>query len=432
MLWEALSMRSGFVLLVAAATVALDGAPARACDRCAAAGHNLHGLPVPLPISQDGLGNGGGGFAATSSGLPLIVPELSSRPQAPAKLYLDFDGDFAPGWGPFVPGTTPAYSVDADASTFSSQDLNYINEIWSRVAEHYSPFEVDVTTVPPGPFDQRFFRIVIGGPGQWYANGTAGGVAYIGGFAAGFLPRTGFVFSSNLLPTDPGHASFVAAATSHEAGHGFNLEHQSSWSPNGELLDRYNRGDSVKAPIMGSSYRKQGKWWLGPSELGPSQIQDDLSVISGAFNAFGYRADDHGNTPAAATPLTISGIEASGAGVIERMNDVDYFSFQTLSQGPVSFELFPFQFGGMLDGSLALFEADGTLIQLVDTTSLGEILTTTLDAGSYRIAVLSHGAYGDIGQYTLTGQLGVPIPESSTLTIACAFAFSLVRRRPQR
>lgn len=399
---------------------------ARACDACLG-GVTLHPLPVPQAVATVAPSGGYG----TSLLSPPAAPTLSSRPGAFSKLYLDFDGDFSVGWGPYTPNTTPAYSVDNDPGTFSTLELDYIHRIWSAVAEAYSPFDVDVTTVEPGIFNPKYFRVVIGGNGSWYPV-VAGGLAYVGAFQVNFLPKTGWVFSSNLLPDDPQHPLFVAAAATHEAGHAFGMEHQSSWGPNGELLDRYNRGDAVKAPFMGSSYRKRGLWWNGPNELGPGTIQDDLSILAGSANGFGYRPDDHGGSPATSTPLAQNGFELFGSGVIERASDQDFFAFSVASADAVYFSLAPAPYGAMLDGSLALYDGGGTLLQLVDTPSLGEALTASLSAGAYYVAVLSHGGYGDIGQYSITGSIGVPIPEPAGAGVLTVVILTALRGRNWR
>ncbi|MCS7033295.1 MAG: hypothetical protein NZ561_04775 [Phycisphaerae bacterium] len=361
----------------------------------------------------------------------LLVPPLSSRPQARAKLFLDFDGDFTPVWVQYSPGVTPAYSIDADTSTFSSSELANIFKIWSGVAEKYSPFNIDVTTIDPGPLVKReSFRVVIGGNGTWFSpTPTAAGVAYIGSFYNTQPTSTAYVFSALLLPNDPLHTSFVTAATAHEAGHGFGLQHQSVWSETGQLLDPYNRGDEHKAPIMGSSYRKRGLWWEGTS-LGPQTIQRDLTVLSGSNNGFGYRPDDHANTPELATPLNILGDNAYGSGVIERNSDFDYFSFETLA-GQISFTLNVAPHDAMLDGSLALFNLAGDTLQWLDTPTLGESFTMEVPAGSYRLAVFSHGFYGDVGQYSILGTI-VPVPDpafAGPLGLAGLLSWSLARRK---
>ena len=61
--------------------------------------------------------------------------------------------------------------------------------------------------------------------------------------------------------------------------------------------------------------------------------------------------------------------------------------------------------GGMLDLKLSLYLADGTLIATSDTASLGETISENLSAGTYKLVVASHGGYGDIGQYTVSGTI---------------------------
>src|SRR5436853_5609068 len=83
----------------------------------------------------------------------LDVPQLSSRPGAAATIYLDFNGHVESSWGSFSNVTTPAFDRDGDPTSFSATELNSINEIWTRVAEDFIPFNVNVTTVAPATFD---------------------------------------------------------------------------------------------------------------------------------------------------------------------------------------------------------------------------------------------------------------------------------------
>lgn len=358
-----------------------------------------------LPAIESDGAEGGSGGEPQAAGLPLSsVPALSSLPGAFAKLYLDFVGDTTSNWGSYHPGTTPAYDTDGDATTFSTTELANINEIWSRVAEKYSPFQVNVTTVDPGNINNlETVRVVIGGNGSWYGS-TAGGVAYVGSFSNSH-PTTGknivFVFSQNL---GGGNPRYVAEAAAHEAGHSFGLEHQSVWNGSTKVSE-YNTGDSLRAPVMGASYNAaRGLWWLGRNALPGGPTQDDMAVVSGATNNFGYRADDHGNSVGAATPLSPSGANVYGSGIITTTGDVDYFSFTT-TPGTVRFTVSPASFGATLDATLELRDAVGTLLVSADTASLGESLVRSVAAGSYRVVVKSHGSYGDVGQYSLVGVL---------------------------
>src|SRR5206468_1200389 len=82
----------------------------------------------------------------TAATYPLTAaPALHSLSGAVAKLYLDFNGDTNPQYH-----TTPAYDRDGNPASFNDQELSDIQEIWARVAERYSPFKIDVTTVDPG------------------------------------------------------------------------------------------------------------------------------------------------------------------------------------------------------------------------------------------------------------------------------------------
>jgi len=318
------------------------------------------------------------------------IPALHSLPGAPATLYLDFDGDTTATWGSYHPGTTPAFDEDGDPTTFSDAELSAITEIWARVAEKYSPFRVDVTTVNPGTLvDGKSERIVIGGDGRGW--GCRRGLSYVGSFTNG-APNTAWVFSKRLY----GSSVWTAEATAHEAGHGFGLTHQSTW--NGTTLTAtYNPGDANTAPIMGVSYyAARGLWWKGTTSASPTSIQDDLAILAGAADGFGYRADDHGNSVASANALAVLGSTFNGSGVIERSSDADYFSFSTAG-GVVDFTASPAAYGPMLDLKLELRRADGTVIASADSAALGESISATVPAGTYYVDVASHGGYGAWG-----------------------------------
>ncbi|MDB5323387.1 MAG: hypothetical protein JWN40_5018 [Phycisphaerales bacterium] len=335
------------------------------------------------------------------------VPNLASRPSSTAKLYLDFNGDFTTNWGGHQPGSTPAYDTNGDPTTFSTSELAAINEIWARVSEKYASFDLDVTTIDPGTYnDRQALHVVIGGNGAWTGSGALGGIAEEQGFYDGHS-NTVFIFEDNLA-----RVSSVAEACCHESGHAFGLSHQSSYDLNGIKTAEYNSGDARSAPVMGNSYSAQrGLWWYGTS-VWNNIYQDDLSVLSNsATNGFGYRPDDHGNSIGSADAFSLSGTTLSGSGVIETTADTDSFSFST-SGGAVSFTAAVGSYvlaqtgssaGGTLDLRLELRDAAGNLITSADTASLGETVTANLAAGTYYLIVASHGGYGDVGTYSITG-----------------------------
>jgi hypothetical protein len=83
----------------------------------------------------------------TSSVAPQV---LNSRPGSAHTLYLDFDGHSASDvWGTY---TATPFSLDGTGNSFSPAERLAIQNIWSIVADDYSPFDINVTTVNPGTF----------------------------------------------------------------------------------------------------------------------------------------------------------------------------------------------------------------------------------------------------------------------------------------
>jgi hypothetical protein len=349
---------------------------------------------------------------AGQAGAALVVPAYDSLPGATAKIYLDFGGtNFSGTWAGKTPGTVPAYDTDGNASSFSATELSNIQQICLRVAEKYSPFKVSVTTVDPGNLnDRETARLIIGGSNTWY--GSGGGVAFVNGFTNS-SSNVGWVFPRNL---NNGNPKTVAEAAAHEAGHLFGLQHQSTWTPDGDgtytKTEEYstNGGNTAKRPIMGVSYSStRGLWWKGTT-TSATTIQDDLAVISRSTNGFGYRPDDHAGTLAGATSLVPNASGAvSASGIIGNTSDLDLFSFVT-GTGTLTFSSIVANYGAMLDSTLQLFDSAGHMLQTNNTSNLGEKLVWSVYGGTYYIGVSSRGDYGDIGQYTLTGQL-IPVPE---------------------
>ena len=358
----------------------------------------------------------------------LIVPAYNSSSFG-AKVFLDFDGDTTASYGTYTPGTTPAYDIDGDPTSFSQQELDNIKLIWMGVAEKYSPFRLNVTTVDPHT-EINATRVVIGGDGAWAPSppggGRPGGIGIQGSWANTGLnfPNLAFVFPVNL---NNGFARYVAEAAAHEAGHGFGLDHQSLYV-NGNFVAEYNPGDADRAPIMGKSYfATRGQWWLGPTP-NVSQ-QDDLKIISSKggslTNGFGFRVDDHPSDPLATADALLQGpdLSISGQGIIEQNTDSDFFSFVTAG-GPAVIHADVAPFAPMLDLSLGLYNSDGNPLISAATSSLGETISTTLLPGSYKIGISSAGGYGDIGQYFISGF----VPEPSTLSAFSLLALTLIRR----
>jgi hypothetical protein len=363
----------------------------------------------------------------------LNVPVYNSLLGAKATLYLNFVGDFTASWGSYSNITTPAYDIDSDPTTFSATELSNIQQIWQRVAERYAPFNINVTTVDPGSYpDGVALKVDIGGDCGW-TGVLCGGISYVGSFTSPYSPNISFVFPAELGNGTP---SYVGDAASHEAGHAFGLQHQAQWSGSTLTTDYYAGPGDGTAPIMGYSYNAtRSLWWYGTSDVSPTSYQDDMAVIASSVNGFGYRTNTWSGTStttAAALGVDSSG-NVSGSGVIEKMSDLDYFTFNT-GAGNISLTVSVPSGYNTLDAKLELLDANGNVVATADPSdSFNATINYTASAGTYYLVVASHGTsanatgtnYGqDVGSYTLGGTIiptGVSAPAApSNLTASAA------------
>ena len=395
-------------------------------------------------------------FTSTSLAQALTVPAYNSLPSATAKLFLDFDGvDFGNTiWGSSgqKPGKRPAYDIDGNPNAFSSAELSNIFEIWSRVTEAYSPYNINVTTVDPGNYNWReSAHVVISGGSDWYGSGL-GGVAKTSGFTSLSSPakvrRTSWVFPNSLWNGDP---KLVADASIHEAGHMFGLEHQPVFDASGTIVDNYDNGDAFRAPNMGTAYSSQrGLWSIGPDkENGPKVDTNEMNVIgalggdvfNGFKNDFGFIPDETGTNFDTAPLINLSSIVLRGVigNVTTRQSyDIDYFRLNVPALSQVNINVDVAQFGPMLDTKLTLFDSTRTMFYVNDPPlddpfsrdGLTSSYSGMLEAGTYFLAIGSHGGFAfpspggtvtnryiqDTGQYFLTGSI-VSIPEPTGLAL---------------
>ena len=356
-------------------------------------------------------------FPGVSHSLSFL-PLLSSFPSASAKLFLDFNGAPAQTWGYYNVPQTPPYDQDGDPTTFCDGELTSMQSIWAQVAEAFSPFNIDVTTIDPGNrTDLQTAVVVIGGDGAW-TGGVYAGIAHIGGFY-NVAPNDVYVFTTNL---GNGYAQYTARTVAHEAGHVFGLNHQSLYDAQGNLVNEYSPGDSQRAPLMGSAFTSvRGIWHNGPDPYGPTHYQDDVAMLTDGRNGWGYRADDRGDTQQTGTPLTVNGYALSGNGIIGQLADQDVFLLTTTG-GDLNVTASPVLGGPMLDAQLAQYNNSNQLVAIASTSSLRETIAATVPAGSYYLKVASQGQYGDLGQYTISGTLTPPavLAPPSALTAAPA------------
>lgn len=393
------------------------------------AGHPYDGL-VTDPSVEDLLGYFPAAAAKSSAietaadaNLLTSIPALNSLLGAAVSLYLDFDGFFEAVWGGYSNITTPVFDQDGDDTTFSDDELLTIENIWTRVAEDFIPFNVNVTTVEPPSFANGVaLRVAIGGDGAWIG-GNYGGVAYVNNFTNS-ISNTVYVFPDNL---SNGNAKFTAEVSSHEAGHGFGLQHQSLYDASGNLITEYYAGPGDgRAPIMGNSYSAtRGLWWYGTS-TSYLTFQDDMALVARSANGFGYRPDDHGNTPYGPTVLVNTGDPIVVSGIITKTSDADYFSFDT-SGGEVTLTVSVPPGINNLDTKLQLRDENLVFLETAEPTGSfdAQIVVGALPAGLYYVAVRSNGGYGDVGQYTLT--VDAPAAPTSAAVLGRALFYNQSR-----
>ncbi len=391
---------------------------------------------------------------------------LHSNPFATKTIYLDFNGHILPantGWTNSKNGgnaiNAPAWSMDADNTTFSDAELIRIQAIWQRVAEDFAPFDVNVTTEFRGEeyltrsssSDQVYGMRALISPISSYF-GSYGGIAYLDVFDnIGDAYKPALVFPENLGPNSE---KYIAEAISHEIGHTLGLDHDGTATQG--YYSGHGSGATGWASIMGVGYYQPLSQWSKGEYSGASQTQDDLSIIT-TNNGFGYRSDNAGNNALTLNDLGLLGQNASNPslmnvsqfGIIERSSDQDWFRFttgtgainltiQSITQawinnaGSFATEYLTQPNGASnLDIWAGIYGSDGTtLIAQSNPTDLLNASFTNLflNAGTYYVAIdgvgkgdliTGYSDYGSLGQYAITGTIignGMTVTPTAGLT----------------
>ena len=348
------------------------------------------------------------------------VFKLHSRPGAKKIIYLDFDGHDLTGtaWSPSAYLYAPACDWDGNPSSFSETEKGYIELIWSRVAEDYAPFDVDVTTellspdliTRSGSTDTIYGTRVVIAPGiaSTVCGSRCGGVAYVGIYGqTNDYYKPALVFP-DMLNCD---VKSIAEAISHEVGHNLNLQHDGTSSTG--YYQGQGTGETGWAPIMGVGYYKNLVQWSKGEYTSANNLQDDLQVISGYIP---YRTDDVGDTIAAARPLSLVNGAFSASGVIGKTGEKDVFSLAA-GIGSVTAQITVANSPSTnLDALLELLNAAGTVLATsnpLDTLATGLLSYSVPSAGTYYLRVSGVGKgdpkstgysnYGSLGQYSISG-----------------------------
>jgi len=360
-------------------------------------------LNLTNPVNATIAGATGVGTITNNNVAPSNVPVHNSLPGAVAVAYLDMDGqvDASLMWSA---STIVARGI---SDTFTQDQMS---EIWRRVTEDYAPFQINVTTDESvylaAPANRRI-RCIITPDNEWY--GAVGGVSYVNSFTwPGDVAC--WVFSDQLSNSP----RFIAESCAHEIGHTLGLAHHGRISPAEIYYAGQGSGDVGWAPIMGVGYYRTLVQWSKGEYLSSNNPQDDLAIIT-SKNGFSYRIDQHSNTGAGATPLTISGTAVSGAGIIETRDDVDVFSFTTHG-GTVTINVAGDATSSNLDILAEIKDAGGnTLVSVNPDLLLNASIVTPLTAGTYYLYVSGVGRgdylvdgytdYGSLGQYAISGNV---------------------------
>jgi hypothetical protein len=357
--------------------------------------------PAPTPLSI--LGNG--------------MPVHHSKPDAPWTIYLDFDGESlfsSSQWRIFNRRIT-GLTIDADPSTFNTDEQAVISRIWGRVAEDWAPFDVDVTTERPDSIGPTVLWSIIGrSPSEVGFPSSVGGVSLFNLGYVGFgLQTPTFTFWQPFGVTDH---STIADVITQEDGHMFGLLHDGLLTSAGGVIEYYGghgTGPTSWGPVMGAPLARNVTQWsrgeypgaVNPFDGGPYATQDDIGIIAGKL---GFRADDFADTLSGAGALV-----QPTAGFITSPTDVDVFALPLAND--VHIEITPFRAGELTDGgnldvAADILNAAGAVVATVDNVhETAAALTADLPSTPHFLRVrpssdpANYPAYGSRGAYTVSG-----------------------------
>lgn len=361
------------------------------------------------------------------------VPALESSPEAEQILLLDFGDFFQEGViydcpsGTDYAGNRVEPQIERAVHGVLPQLRNadqLVHDIWEVVAEDYSPFDVNVTTVEPTSSQYeddtgRLARVLIGDiegyKGLGYA--ASAGCHNLPAYLDSEVPNVAFV---RLTAHSNPNARILGRRVSHEAGHLYGLKHQSV------------KPDLLTYAIMGYTEQQRHAWVQGKNSSG--QWQDDVDHLN---QVIGPRLDDYGDMPQTAVTMTqLEGpawLEAPRVytyGVIESSGDEDMLTFRVTKEGQVTIRVYTgLHTDSAIDqprvGVEANLVAEMELRNGSDTRRITSGINLALDAlapGSivprpfpgqpsppptlqtgnyYQLVVRSRGRYEDIGQYTV-------------------------------
>lgn len=368
---------------------------------------------------------------------PEGVPLLHSLSGSPNVLYLNFLGGHIAGraWNDFYglpPFDALPYNPDG-LNGFSDAERSSMAAIWRRVAEDFSPWQIDVTTEKPVNATSTTVTLMItkrtSATGSLLPSPSAGGVAYLDtfGYFDSEYYSPGFVYWDNLAG---GREDVIAESASHEFAHAFGLSHDGTVHGS-SYYSGAGSGAISWGPIMGASYFRAVTKFSNGDYPDANNQEDDIGMITSSVP---LRVDTVGNTLQTAKVLTKANGTFAYTDILEASDDVDVFAISGVSALTVNvrpYSSVTWTPGNNVDLALELLDASGTRVAYSspDDSSAASLTAANLRAGTYYLRVTAVGnpitpysVYGSMGQYDISGTF-INLPTSVAIYEASMSTF---------